>query len=630
MSESDEVTSGTDLELVLGEVAECILHSESVSNDSFVATCSAAGIGSACREMLDAFEVEHDHLIASVSHFMSNMRNQVALHERKLTSGSVDIPSAFLLDDGTWSRSTIAPCELQRSTSSSGPLHPEVQNKHSDIAIREDVHRVFQKAQLQSLTSFTFLGSWRSVPWIKRSIDILRGVLAQSREFVLRRRLKWTWLERVVEHSAFKAMMFSVVVANTLCMAMESSHDVKHTFARFDAARDSDVRPPRDGGIGSWMVTLDTLFICMYSFEVFLRMLAWEGTFFLGPQSYWNCFDFFIVLTAVTERVFLKNVIANPSVFRLLRLLRLARSFRSVRMLQFAPWLYSLQLLLVCIKNSLAALLWSSMLIGLLVFVFAMIFVTGVSTYVENAAQGDAHVEVLRTHFNSLPSAMVTLFIAFLGEVEFRDLIEVLFEVHPAYCATFFLFILFVALALTNIISGIFVTETFEMAQQDREIRQRGVQVRAKKNLKMLRMLFREMDSTGTGRLGREDFDASCQSAEVQSLFSFFKFDIVDAGSFFTLLDVDGDGYVDIEEFIVGCLRMYGKSNAIDMEINVHETRAIASRVEDGLMSVLNREQALEGGLEEILQTVSGIAKVLHANARLAAMSCNEVIMLGD
>eukprot|EP00450_Noctiluca_scintillans_P028823 CAMPEP_0194552584 /NCGR_PEP_ID=MMETSP0253-20130528/96801_1 /TAXON_ID=2966 /ORGANISM="Noctiluca scintillans" /LENGTH=228 /DNA_ID=CAMNT_0039400057 /DNA_START=306 /DNA_END=992 /DNA_ORIENTATION=+ len=130
-----------------------------------------------------------------------------------------------------------------------------------------------------------------------------------------------------------------------------------------------------------------------------------------------------------------------------------------------------------------------------------------------------------------------------------------------------------------NFIAGIFVTDAMELASQDRELRQHNDRMRTKKNMEVLSALFEEMDSSGCGILYRSEFPSLLQGPQVQALFSHFKFDIVDGDSFFTLLDVDGSGTVDIEEFVVGCLRMHGKSNAIGMEISIHEIRQFAKRL---------------------------------------------------
>uniref|UniRef100_A0A7S0ZVN0 EF-hand domain-containing protein n=1 Tax=Noctiluca scintillans TaxID=2966 RepID=A0A7S0ZVN0_NOCSC len=108
------------------------------------------------------------------------------------------------------------------------------------------------------------------------------------------------------------------------------------------------------------------------------------------------------------------------------------------------------------------------------------------------------------------------------------------------------------------------------------------------------------MDQNGTGFIGRVDFEERLQRPEVQSLLSYFNFDVTDATAFFKLLDVDESGYVDIEEFTVGCLRMHGKSNAIDMEISIQETKRLVLFIAEALREDSNQ---LKNGIESVAET---------------------------
>merc|ERR1712012_1487953 len=58
---------------------------------------------------------------------------------------------------------------------------------------------------------------------------------------------------------------------------------------------------------------------------------------------------------------------------------------------------------------------------------------------------------------------------------------------------------------------------------------------------------------------------------DVMSLFHVVDLDVLDATSFFQLLDEDQDGAVDLAGFVMGCLRMKGNSNRIAIEISVQK-----------------------------------------------------------
>ena len=156
---------------------------------------------------------------------------------------------------------------------------------------------------------------------------------------------------------------------------------------------------------------------------------------------------------------------------------------------------------------------------------------------------------------------------------------------------------------------------------QDREIRQRGTLQRARKNLNELSNLFHEIDKEKTGRILRADFEKQIQNPDVQCLFQFFKLDILDASAFFTLLDVDGNGHVDIEEFVVGCLRMHGKSNAIDMEISIQETKTLANAIARTVQGTASSIRHVTDRLHNVMVSLDVIEQKLHmSHSRPAVM----------
>ena len=111
---------------------------------------------------------------------------------------------------------------------------------------------------------------------------------------------------------------------------------------------------------------------------------------------------------------------------------------------------------------------------GAILFLFAVVFISVGTDYIDGAGRDDALVDGLREHFESVPVAMLSLFLSLLGEADFKEIITLLFSIDAAYCVLFLLFVLFATLALANIIAGIFIAEAMETAGQDREIRQRG------------------------------------------------------------------------------------------------------------------------------------------------------------
>ena len=59
-------------------------------------------------------------------------------------------------------------------------------------------------------------------------------------------------------------------------------------------------------------------------------------------------------------------------------------------------------------------------------------------------------------------------------------------------------------------------------------------------------------------------FEEKISEPAVREYFESLGLDIFDAWSFFKLLDLDAGGEVEIDEFLMGCLRLRGTARAID------------------------------------------------------------------
>lgn len=122
-----------------------------------------------------------------------------------------------------------------------------------------------------------------------------------------------------------------------------------------------------------------------------------------------------------------------------------------------------------------------------------------------------------------------------------------------------------------------------------------------------------ELDQTGASKLQKEDFMERMHHPDVQSLLAYFNFNVLDAETFFSLLDADNSGSVDIEEFVVGCLRMHGKANAIELELSIHETKALAKKLVDDMRRSRNGDSVVQHKLSEILSHVETLGHQMKA-----------------
>merc|ERR1712136_632409 len=178
--------------------------------------------------------------------------------------------------------------------------------------------------------------------------------------------------------------------------------------------------------------------------------------------------------------------------------------------------------------------------------------------------------------------ALLTLFMSITGGVSWWELQRLLLQIHVVYGMVFVCFISIMSLAVLNIITGIFVTDAVDMAASDQDVMMQAEQEIKFDQVKKLRELFERFGSDEKCVLTLDDFQSHIRDSEVQVILGTLGLDISEASAFFKLLDVDKSGEVEIDEFVMGCLNLKGKTKMMDMEVSVADTRRMVKKLIDG------------------------------------------------
>merc|ERR1712084_21883 len=104
-------------------------------------------------------------------------------------------------------------------------------------------------------------------------------------------------------------------------------------------------------------------------------MVVHKWFFFINGDMKWNIFDTILVLQGVLDN-FLALIVdtegADMTFARLLRLMKLGKIFRLFRAVRF---LRDLRVMLFSIMSSFPALFWAAITLGLILYIFALMFV---------------------------------------------------------------------------------------------------------------------------------------------------------------------------------------------------------------------------------------------------------------
>jgi hypothetical protein len=102
-----------------------------------------------------------------------------------------------------------------------------------------------------------------------------------------------------------------------------------------------------------------------------------------------------------------------------------------------------------------------------------------------------------------------------------------------------------------------------------------------KKHMKDVKSVFERADADGSGRLDATELQKHIDDVRVQAYLRQLDLDVEGHESFalFELLDFDGSGTIDIDEFIFGCERLKGMARSLDLFRIEHGQRALCRQV---------------------------------------------------
>lgn len=421
--------------------------------------------------------------------------------------------------------------------------------------------------------------------------------LDSFRESAAKRRLNCNLFQQVVNTKRFNFVVFTLIVANAALIGYEAHINMLESLEQFNGHRHGNFENSYERP--SWLAVADVIFNIGFILELGFRLLAHEGHFCIAQEWRWNMFDAFMVGSSMVEIVLLISF--NVGYIRVLRVLRVARSFRMIHLLKFTH-LRNLRLMLRAVIGSAIPLLWAGVILMIVMFLFGVIFLNGIAQFVVDAdSTTDAlDVDLVVVFFCDLPQTLLTLFMSITGGVSWWDVIQLLINVWPGYAFIFVVYIMVTVLAALNIITGIFVNDAVQMARMDHEWKVQRDMEENKFHLEKLKELFMEIDTSSTGTISLQEFTTQMEREEVRFLFSVIGLDVSDAVAFFKLLDVDGSVSLEIDEFVMGCMRFRNNPSNVNIECSILETKQLMVKSIHRQKRVEEKFVSLEKGVEDI------------------------------
>eukprot|EP00929_Paragymnodinium_shiwhaense_P058697 TRINITY_DN29409_c0_g1_i2.p1 TRINITY_DN29409_c0_g1~~TRINITY_DN29409_c0_g1_i2.p1 ORF type:complete len:646 (+),score=111.15 TRINITY_DN29409_c0_g1_i2:201-2138(+) len=364
----------------------------------------------------------------------------------------------------------------------------------------------------------------------------------------------FSMIHKVVHSFTFKAFCMVIIVANTLYIGVQADQEVKNTFRRAAGEHIEEVSH-----------VPEAVFVIWFTLELLIRIAADRVHYFQGEDWRWNWFDVVLVVYSLFS-LFAPNALEGVN-FSFLRMFRVFRLVRVVRVVKTVKPLKSLRTMVYSLLNTFVSLLWTFCMIGIVVFVFGVIFAAPIqNTY--DVASDVADLQSLAEDaemFGSLFSIMVSLFSAITGGNDWMVYGEAIqrWQHGDVYFIVFLFYIAFSMIGVLNVVTGIFVDNAVMTRTEDEIVE--NFEDDQKRTLHELKHIFKAADVDKSGTVSCKELARHLKNPRVKASFAGLGIDPSDAVIIFALMDKDGSDAIEIETFINGALRLKGEAKSLDV-----------------------------------------------------------------
>eukprot|EP00929_Paragymnodinium_shiwhaense_P060280 TRINITY_DN30123_c0_g1_i1.p1 TRINITY_DN30123_c0_g1~~TRINITY_DN30123_c0_g1_i1.p1 ORF type:complete len:528 (+),score=135.72 TRINITY_DN30123_c0_g1_i1:397-1980(+) len=375
------------------------------------------------------------------------------------------------------------------------------------------------------------------------------------------------WTSKLVDQPFFERVCSLVIFLNTFFVAYSA---------------DAGMHQSPGEATSGFIYYGEFAFLVWFVLELILRMLHHRLYFFVNESAHWNWFDFFLVLLALVDtalQTFMNSSGGgNVSFMRVLRLAKLAKILRTLRVMRIFR---ELSMILESFAKCLLSMLWSFILLVFSIYVFSLMFVQGLSTYIQEECDDEELRELVFDHFGNTVTSMITLYMAVTGGDDWVKFYNTTQLAGAFYPWLFLFFTFFYVFALFNLLTGIFVEKAVQVGAVDREeviAQQQRIRQRTKDEF---RHLCRVLDQEETGFIDRSIFVEGMKNPNIVNYMASAGLEVRNPDSFFDCISklTDTEELVSVEAFVEACMSMKGQATGLDMQLQFGQTNKVERQV---------------------------------------------------
>eukprot|EP00927_Polykrikos_kofoidii_P015036 TRINITY_DN16674_c0_g1_i1.p1 TRINITY_DN16674_c0_g1~~TRINITY_DN16674_c0_g1_i1.p1 ORF type:complete len:1037 (+),score=155.95 TRINITY_DN16674_c0_g1_i1:97-3207(+) len=331
-------------------------------------------------------------------------------------------------------------------------------------------------------------------------------------------------------------------------------------------------------------------YVVGYAFNVFflvellLRIWNERMRFFSnceGSERWWNYFDLFLVSSAIIEVIVDIQIMSganqadgsevSSTQLRIIRILKLARLMKVFRVARIVRYIHSLRTLISSIVGTLRSVSCALILMFLIIYVFGMLMVQSVRDHITDYGDSIADLDGLEMFWGTLLACMFTLFKSIVGGISWHDCVVPLDDLPQFLLFVFLIYVLFMYFAVLNVITAVFCENAIQSKRNDQDVVMQEQLLDKSNYVQKLRNLFNLIDEDASGSVTCEELKRFLDRELSGAFFEYLELDVSCASDIMRLIDLDGSGELDIDEFVDGICHLRGSARSVDLaELGYH------------------------------------------------------------
>jgi hypothetical protein len=367
-------------------------------------------------------------------------------------------------------------------------------------------------------------------------------------------------LKRVAKSQTFELAMSVLIFMSTIILAIEAQYAGMQSGYETELGKLTVPAASTWPGAAEAFNFFEWFFGLLFTAELVLKLIGLGCEYFKDP---WNALDFLIVAFWLVERGSQEILPMDPKLVRMARLARLLRFVRVVKSIQAFDSLY---LIAKAVRSSLSALTWSSVVLLLLEMMMALFLNVMLEDFWTDESKPKEDRQLVFEYFGTFTRALQSMIEMLLGNwYSITRLLTA--NVSEWYVIFGVSHQLIVGFAVIEVITGVFLHQTFKVANLDDGILVNENKRETKSQTEKMVRFFQHADADGNGELSPSEFRDILGKDKVQEWLGAMGLDVTNVEKVFGLWDMDGDGSLSPEELIAGALQLKGQAKAMDLAL---------------------------------------------------------------